>query len=76
MKNFKLLLVLFISTLCFSQQIVSEKDRAQLVDEILEERFNVLLPELMDKTNIDMWLVISREYNEDPVIKTILLPTL
>ncbi|OQD42992.1 Xaa-Pro aminopeptidase [Croceivirga radicis] len=75
MKNFKLLVVLFISTLCYSQQIVSEKERAQIVDEILEERFNVLLPELMDKTKIDMWLVISREYNEDPVIKTMLPAT-
>ena len=26
----------------------------------------------MDKTDIDMWILISREYNEDPVLKTML----
>ena len=26
----------------------------------------------MDKTGIDMWILISREYNEDPVLKTML----
>lgn len=56
-------------------QILSERDRATLKDEILEERFNLLLPQLMDKAEIDMWLVISREYNEDPVMKTMLPST-
>lgn len=53
-------------------EILSERDRAQVRDEILKERFNVLLPELMDREDIDMWLLISREYNEDPVMKTML----
>ena len=26
----------------------------------------------MDRTGIDMWVLISREYNEDPVLKTML----
>ena len=55
-----------------SYNILNEKDRAILRDEIIEDRFNNLLPKLMDETNIDMWVVISREYNEDPVIKTML----
>ena len=71
---------IFISllTTCFSlngQQILSEEQRALLVDELLEERFNYLLPKLMDEEDIDMWLVISREYNEDPVLKTMLPAT-
>ena len=53
-------------------QILSERERAEVRDEILKERFNVLLPDLMDQTGIDMWLIISREYNEDPVMKTML----
>ena len=53
-------------------EILSERDRAGIRDEILLERFNVLLPELMDREDIDMWLLISREYNEDPVMKTML----
>ncbi len=53
-------------------RILSERERAQVHDELLKERFNVLLPKLMDDTDIDMWLIISREYNEDPVMRTML----
>ena len=53
-------------------EILNERERAQVRDEILKERFNELLPELMDRTGIDMWLIISREYNEDPVMRTML----
>lgn len=55
--------------------ILNERDRAKVVDEILEERLDHLLPELMRRENIDMWILISREYNEDPVMKTILPST-
>jgi Xaa-Pro aminopeptidase len=34
-----------------------------------------LLPWLMDRTGIDLWLVIGREYNEDPVLATLLPAT-
>jgi hypothetical protein len=43
--------------------------------EILAERINTLLPTLMQKSGIDMWVLISREYNEDPVLKTFLPST-
>ena len=56
-------------------QIVSERERAIIVDDILEDRFNTLLPKLMDRSDIDMWILISREYNEDPVLKTMLPAT-
>ena len=55
-----------------TSQILSERERADMHDEILADRFNNLLPKLMDETDIDMWLVISREYNEDPVMRTML----
>lgn len=58
-----------------SAQVLSERERAVVVDDILEDRFNVLLPKLMDRTDIDMWVLISREYNEDPVLKTMLPAT-
>ncbi|MEE4244212.1 MAG: M24 family metallopeptidase [Kangiellaceae bacterium] len=51
---------------------LSMQQRANLIDTILEERIKTVLPQQMRKANIDMWLVISREYNEDPVIKTFL----
>ena len=68
--------LIFISTFSLNaQQILSEKERAVVIDEILDDRFNNLLPELMDTAELDMWVVISREYNEDPVIRTMLPAT-
>ncbi len=75
MKKALLFTLSIISIWSYGQQILPESQRAKVVDEILEERFNVLLPKLMDETEIDMWIVISREYNEDPVIKTMLPST-
>jgi Xaa-Pro aminopeptidase len=56
-------------------QILSEKERAEKIDEILADKFENLLPELMDRAGIDMWVIISREYNEDPVLRTMLPAT-
>ena len=75
MKKCILFLVLACTINLSAQQILNEKERAQVVDEILAERFDVLLPQLMDRTGIDMWILISREYNEDPVLKTMLPAT-
>ncbi|MFT5102967.1 MAG: hypothetical protein ACI86C_000617 [Candidatus Latescibacterota bacterium] len=71
------LLVIVISLLSFSTvaQILSERDRADLKDSLLADRFDNLLPKLMDDADMDMWLVISREYNEDPVMRTMLPAT-
>jgi hypothetical protein len=72
------LMALVFSLIAQAQQIgnqvdiLSERERAEERDQILKERFNELLPKLMDEANIDMWLVIAREYNEDPVMKTML----
>lgn len=53
-------------------KILTEKERADIIDEILVDRFDNLLPQLMRREGIDMWILISREYNEDPVMKTML----
>jgi Xaa-Pro aminopeptidase len=58
-----------------SAQVLSPRDQSRVIDEILQERMDNLLPVLMDRTGIDMWVVISREYNEDPVLKTMLPST-
>ncbi len=71
----KILIICLLFSFAMQAQIMSEKDRAALKDEILAERFNVLLPKLMDETGIDMWVIISREYNEDPVMRTMLPST-
>jgi Xaa-Pro aminopeptidase len=56
-------------------QVLSDREQSRVVDEILTERFNTLLPMLMERTGIDMWVIIAREYNEDPVLKTMLPST-
>lgn len=72
----KLLLLSFaICQISQAQQILPENERARVIDEILYDKFNNLLPELMDKTDIDMWVLFSREYNEDPVLRTMLPAT-
>ena len=75
MNRLFLLLFFSFSLSSFSQVILPEVERARLVDEILEERLDSLLPALMDRSGIDMWVLISREYNEDPVLKTFLPAT-
>lgn len=46
-----------------------------LQDELLKERLHRLMPRLMQECGVEMWVVISREYNEDPIFKT-LVPAL
>jgi Xaa-Pro aminopeptidase len=51
------------------------KERAEVIDDLLEDKIQTVLPDLMRRTGIDMWVVVSREYNEDPVIETLLPAT-
>jgi hypothetical protein len=55
--------------------ILSMRERAETVDRWLEIRFETVLPRLMRRENVDMWVIIAREYNEDPVIETMLPAT-
>ncbi len=56
-------------------QVLTLREQARVTDEITADRINNLLPRLMDRTGIDMWVIISREYNEDPILKTMLPAT-
>jgi Xaa-Pro aminopeptidase len=72
------LLLTLLSIPGFAQQypkILSLKDQAAVQDRWLKERCQTLLPELMRREGIDMWLIIAREYNEDPVLRTFLPAT-
>ena len=75
MKLINLIVFLLITVQINAQDILSLKERARVIEEIQKDRFDNLLPKLMDETGIDMWVIITREYNEDPVIKTLLPPT-
>ena len=74
MKNYLFIFFLFSGYL-FSQHILPLRERAELIDEIQKERIEKLLPRLMQEEDLDMWVLITREYNEDPVVKTLLPPT-
>lgn len=77
MKRFLLMAFLTVPffSFCQSYSILTQKQQAQAIDEILEHRLKNLLPGLMRREQIDCWLVISREYNEDPIIETLLPAT-
>ncbi|MCC5936830.1 MAG: M24 family metallopeptidase [Lunatimonas sp.] len=62
-------------TFAQTHHILSQREQAEVMDLWLEERIQTLLPQLMDRAGIDLWVVISREYNEDPVIRTFLPAT-
>jgi Xaa-Pro aminopeptidase len=51
------------------------RDRAAVVDLWLERRLDTVVPEIMRREGIDLWIVAAREYNEDPVIETMLPAT-
>ncbi len=53
-------------------QVLTVRDQARVVNEILAERLDHVLPGLMQRSGIDMWVIVSREYNEDPVLRTML----
>jgi Xaa-Pro aminopeptidase len=76
----KLLLLLLMSvalpTLATDYpQILPMRERARVIDGVLNDKLVNTLPTLMRRTGIDLWLLVSREYNEDPIIETMLPAT-
>ncbi|MEM9234308.1 MAG: M24 family metallopeptidase [Pseudomonadota bacterium] len=51
--------------------VLEYRDRPDIENAMVRDRLENLLPRLMDETGIDMWLVINREYAEDPVYFTL-----
>ncbi|MGB1438265.1 MAG: M24 family metallopeptidase [Luminiphilus sp.] len=70
LRVFKWVLLLWWSAVCAVQAqpgVVAFADRPEVENRLLEERLEQLLPRLMREQGIDLWLVIAREYNDDPV---------
>jgi hypothetical protein len=66
------LVVLLVAVPLFAQpHVLPERARPDAVNATLRDRLDNLLPQLMRETGIDMWLVINREYVEDPVYLTL-----
>src|SRR6056297_103907 len=63
------------STNDITPDILSMRDRAEVMDRWAEHRLDHLVPELMRREGVDMWVLVAREYNEDPVLLTMLPAT-
>lgn len=52
--------------------ILSPREQADVINAWLKERLDTILPALMRREGVDMWVLIAREYLEDPVMSTML----
>jgi Xaa-Pro aminopeptidase len=71
------LVILVLGLLCTTAKgqsalILTQREQANVMDELLDDRLKNLLPALMRREGFDMWVLISRENNEDPVLRTML----
>jgi Xaa-Pro aminopeptidase len=51
--------------------ILSQRRQAEVYNEILSWRLDNILPQIMRREGIDLWLVICFEYDEDPVFMSL-----
>src|SRR5881628_2595952 len=51
-------------------RVLTHREQAPLQRRWIEQRFKTLLPSLMRREGIDMWVIVSREYNDDPVFRS------
>ena len=53
-----------------AQRVLTHREQAPLVKGWIQKRFDTVMPQLMARTGIDMWIIVSREYNDDPVFRS------
>jgi Xaa-Pro aminopeptidase len=53
-----------------ADRVLTLREQAPLVSGWIAERFTSVLPGLMRREGIDMWIIVSREYNDDPVFRS------
>lgn len=52
--------------------ILSARERAETENRILTERLGTVIPAIMRAEGIDLWLLVAREYFEEPVVASML----
>ena len=57
-------------TLPAGERVLTHREQAPLIKQWITTRFDTVLPELMRREGVDLWLIISREYNDDPVFRS------
>ncbi len=70
--------IFVLATLAFSETsepLPPLRKQAEIQQEWLKHRLDRVLPAVMRKHHVEMWLVICREYNEDPVFFSMISPT-
>lgn len=50
-----------------TNRVLTHREQNDVVKARLAERYATALPDLMRKSGMDMWIIVSREYNDDPV---------
>ena len=53
-----------------TDRVLTHREQAPLVKSWIQKRFDTVLPSLMRREKIDMWIIVSREYNDDPVFRS------
>jgi hypothetical protein len=51
-------------------RVLTHREQAPLQARWIAQRFTDVLPALMRRERIDMWIIVSREYNDDPVFRS------
>ena len=59
----------------FTGEILPLRQQAEVVDGWLKARLDSIIPALMAREDMDMWIIACREYDEDPVIMSLLPAT-
>lgn len=73
MKKLVLAIVMAVATVTAQAseiKVLTHREQYPLHKSWIQHRFDTLLPELMRREGIDMWIVVSREYNDDPVFSS------
>lgn len=52
--------------------LLSARERAETETRILAERLDTIVPAIMREQGIDLWLLVAREYFEEPVVASML----
>jgi Xaa-Pro aminopeptidase len=56
-------------------EVLPMEERAEVINDWLDIRLDTVVAAAMRAEDVDLWIVSGREYNEDPVLKTMLPAT-
>jgi Xaa-Pro aminopeptidase len=52
--------------------ILPLRERAEVIDRVLAERLDTVIPRIMREEGVAMWVLMAREYFEEPVVESML----